>query len=244
MMPFIEKNAAALKALEQPVTLDVQDAPLHAVIREIGRQITMPINFDRCPLEDFGIDTKTSLTLRCRNLRASDALARALQDLDLTCMCLGGGLMITTREDAESRLTTALFDVHDLVLTTNGMRDLDSIFEMLMTTIAPCSWDWVGGPGSIDAVCLEKHTVLVVSQTQDVLRRVHSLLDRARQAKKEHCSVLRPRHKEWTAFAKALEKRVAWNFDDMPLEKAVAHIETTLGVDVYLDPPVARRDRR
>ena len=235
MVPFLTENAAALNAVERPVTLDVVDVPLYKVLREIGRQIRMPIALDARSLEEMGVMTDEPVTDRCRGLRASDALARILRNLELTWQCLGGGLMVTHQETAMIRQSTAVFDVHDLVMCVDGTPDLDSLHDMITTTIDPSSWDSVGGPGSLHAVRLEKHTLLVVSQTQEVLREIKSLFDRARRAKKEHHPVLRPRREDWAAFAKVLDGLVRWHFDEVPLDEATAAVSATLGVDVYLD---------
>ena len=57
--------------------------------------------------------------------------------------------------------------------------DFDSLIELITTTIAPTTWDEVGGPGSVEG--FEGNLSLVVSQTQDVHRQVADLLEQLRR---------------------------------------------------------------
>ena len=57
--------------------------------------------------------------------------------------------------------------------------DFESLIELITTTIAPDSWDEVGGPGAIQK--FEGNLSLVVSQTQDVHDQIADLLDQLRR---------------------------------------------------------------
>ena len=57
--------------------------------------------------------------------------------------------------------------------------DFDSLIDLITTTIAPQSWDDVGGPGSIKA--FPTNLSLVVSQTQDVHEQIADLLEQLRR---------------------------------------------------------------
>jgi general secretion pathway protein D len=57
--------------------------------------------------------------------------------------------------------------------------DFDSLIELLTSTIAPQSWDDVGGPGSVSG--FETNLSLVVSQTQDVHEQIADLLEQLRR---------------------------------------------------------------
>ncbi|MFH1266121.1 MAG: hypothetical protein ABIK89_10365, partial [Planctomycetota bacterium] len=60
-----------------------------------------------------------------------------------------------------------------------AMADFESLIELITTTIAPESWDDVGGPGSIAEFAT--NLSLVVSQTQDVHEQISSLLEQLRR---------------------------------------------------------------
>ena len=57
--------------------------------------------------------------------------------------------------------------------------DFDTLIELITTTIAPQSWDEVGGPGSISG--FDTNLSLVVSQTQEVHEQIADLLEQLRR---------------------------------------------------------------
>ena len=57
--------------------------------------------------------------------------------------------------------------------------DFDTLIDLITTTIAPQSWDTVGGPGSVEG--FPTNLSLVVSQTQDVHEQIADLLDQLRR---------------------------------------------------------------
>jgi len=59
------------------------------------------------------------------------------------------------------------------------MADFDTLIELITSTIAPQTWDTVGGPGAIDG--FPTNLSLVVSQTQEVHEEIADLLDQLRR---------------------------------------------------------------
>ena len=57
--------------------------------------------------------------------------------------------------------------------------DFDSLIELMTSTIAPTTWDEVGGPGSVKA--FETNLSLVVSQTQEIHEEIVDLLEQLRR---------------------------------------------------------------
>jgi len=63
---------------------------------------------------------------------------------------------------------------------TGGVQpDFDSLIDLLTTTVAPTTWDEVGGPGSV--VGMETNLSLVISQTQEVHDEIVDLLEQLRR---------------------------------------------------------------
>lgn len=56
--------------------------------------------------------------------------------------------------------------------------DFDSLIEAITSTVAPATWDAVGGPGSI--VAFESSLSLIISQTRQVHRQIEALLEELR----------------------------------------------------------------
>lgn len=60
-----------------------------------------------------------------------------------------------------------------------ALADFDSLIDLIETTVAPNSWDTVGGPGSISP--FPTNLSLVISQTQEVHEQVSDLLEQLRR---------------------------------------------------------------
>jgi general secretion pathway protein D len=60
-----------------------------------------------------------------------------------------------------------------------AMADFDTLIELITSTIAPDSWDAVGGPGAIES--FPTNLSLVISQTQDVHDQIADLLEQLRR---------------------------------------------------------------
>lgn len=232
---FDRRNKALRAALDKRVTLEVLDMELWRVVDKIGRQIGVPVNLDRGALDDMGIGEDTPITFAFRSMHASDALARVLHDLELTWVFRGGTVVVTTREQAYSLLSTVIFDVGDLTPGEGESEDVDSLIRCLTTTVQPTCWQDAGGEGAIASLRLKGRTLLVVSQNREALDEIAVLLDTMRRARRERATVMTPRHDEAAVIAKALEKEVTWHFDDTPLEDAVPIFAASLGIPVFLD---------
>ena len=233
VIPFMDENAAVLDALKKPVTLDAPGVPLVDVLREIERQIGIAVNNDLRAFAEAGIDPNRPVTLHCRDLRASDALGRIFGEA--AWMCLGGSLLVTGREGHLSRLSYGVFDVHDLVGSEADWRDVDPLVDAINTTIHPTTWDVVGGPGSMSPLHMEEHTFLVVSQTQEVLEEIRTLLEWIREARRKRHPVLRLESPQRGAILRALDSESRWHFDKTPLDEALATIAAGAKVDIYFD---------
>ena len=59
------------------------------------------------------------------------------------------------------------------------MADFDTLIELITSTIAPDTWDEVGGPGAIESFAT--NLSLVISQTQDVHDQIADLLEQLRR---------------------------------------------------------------
>jgi hypothetical protein len=70
--------------------------------------------------------------------------------------------------------------------------DFDSLIEAITSTIAPATWDEVGGPGSI--VAFESSLSLIISQTRQVHRQIEALLEGLRDRRRDVPTVVIDAH--------------------------------------------------
>jgi hypothetical protein len=151
----------------------------------------IPVYLDERGLDDIGLAVDTPITFRHNSIRLRDGLNLLLKQLDLGWMVQHGRVVITNEEETENQLITRVYDVRNLLepvpvlrwngdplgrMTTVYQYDFDTLINTIRSAVAPVSWDFVGGPGSIDAYYTRRMRVIVVSQTYDVHRQLEALL--------------------------------------------------------------------
>ena len=141
------------------------------------------IQLDKKAMDEAGIGTDTTVTKNLKDIPLRSALRLILHELGLTYVVENEVLLITTNEAAEARCEPVVYPVADLVekyrdRNGNITPDFDSLIEMIQSTVAPSSWDEVGGPGSIAK--FDTNLSLVLDQTQEVHEEVVDLLEQLR----------------------------------------------------------------
>jgi hypothetical protein len=167
-----------LSALAGPSACDFVETSLHALAAQLAKQHSIKIVLDEQALNDVGMGTDMPVTCRLGSINLESALNLMLGQLDLAWTVDRDVLTITTGEGDETRLLQVNYEVRDLVMMVRG--DVDSLLEILTGTVAPASWDRVGGPGSIQVGA----NGLLVRQTFQNHRRIQRLLDDLREVHK------------------------------------------------------------
>jgi hypothetical protein len=150
----------------------------------LKEQHKIEIQLNKKALDDAGVAADTPITRSLQGVTLRSALDLILRERSLTFVVQDEMLLITTPEDAETKLATVIYPVGDLVQyrdpSGGTMSDFDSLIELINSTIAPEAWSSVGGPGSVEA--FPTNLSLVISQTQEVHRQVAGLLQTLRRA--------------------------------------------------------------
>jgi hypothetical protein len=171
-------NEKIAQALASPTQWEFVDTPLADVIDFFKDYHKINIELDKKELEDAGVAADTPITANLKNISLATALRYVLPQIGLTYIAQDEVLLITTPEIADAHLTTAVYPVADLVLSPwqsdPKQADFESLVDLINSTIAPPSWDHVGGPGSIAP--LEEALVLVISQTDQRHHEIVQLL--------------------------------------------------------------------
>ncbi len=169
------------EALRQPASLDMADTPLSDLVETLKEKHQINVVLDVRALDEFGIASDTPISFSISGVSLESALSLVLRGLDLTWAIHDEVLLITTPEEAELMLLTKVYEVSDLVICRNASgelwADFDTLIEMITVTIAPDTWDDVGGPGSIAPASLRGGDVLVIAQTYQVHRKIAKLLE-------------------------------------------------------------------
>ncbi len=107
-----------------------------------------------------------------------------LGPLDLTWIVKNEAVLVTTPEKAGNELITKVYPVYDLVTAGQinyKFSGYQPLIELITSTIAPTTWDEVGGPGAIHG--FRASAALVVSQTFEVHESIGPLLNVLRRVR-------------------------------------------------------------
>lgn len=183
------REIAIDKALDSKLDLSFVDTPLADVIQFFRQRTQLDIQVDAKALADAGLGMDAPVTWRLAGVSLRAALRLLLDQLDLTYVTRNEVLMITTKTESENMLTCKVYPVFDLVVRPSNAAprgravDYQSLIEGLTSTIAPTSWDEVGGPGAIQEYI--NAGALVISQTTEVHEEIASYLRALREVSAE-----------------------------------------------------------
>jgi hypothetical protein len=166
-----------LKALNTPVTIDLKDSTLEAVIGYLKDKTGAEINVPKVILEEKNITYQTPVSVSLKDVTLRTVLKKVLADVGLTYIVKEGAVQVTTEERAKQTLTVRSYYVGDLLGFAPGMRfspyaqaiqaqAINDMIGMIVSSVEPQSW-WVnGGPGRI--VFDPRTRSLIVSQTAEI----------------------------------------------------------------------------
>jgi len=165
-------------ALEKSTRLEFVETPLTQVFEFLRDRDKLEIKVDEKSLADVGIALDVPITMTVKDVRLCSALSLLLCPLDLVWQANQTGIQITTAETEGKEAQLVLYPVDDLLANSNA----DALIQVITSTIAPSSWDAVGGAGSIH---LGVRGTLDVRQTFRVHRQIAQLLADLRVAKQK-----------------------------------------------------------
>lgn len=171
------------EALRRPVTMHFNEAPLHEVLAEVERQIRVPIALDIRALEDAGLDADTPVTVECEQVVARQVLDWMVRSIDLGWWS-NHGIVVTTREKHDEHMIVRVYPVADFFVASGTFSQgalLDHLIDSITSTVAPETWDIVGGQGSMRLV--PAAGAMAVVQTREVHEEIEHLLYALRAAR-------------------------------------------------------------
>jgi hypothetical protein len=158
--------------------LDFVDTPLEEVVSALQDAHGIPIKLDRPAMDEMAMDPSEPVTISLNNVSLRSALRLMLEQLQLTYMIRDEVLMITTRDAAQKRLTTCVYDVRGIVDITGKSIDYDSLIDTIVSCIETESWaENGGGEAQIRPV---NPGLLVISHVQSVHEEIRALLETLR----------------------------------------------------------------
>ncbi len=162
-------------ALISPVACEYVETPLDQVAADLSKQAGVAVTVDPQALTAIGVGLDCPVTFIKPGISLESALTWILRGLGLTWVPEQTGLQITTPDKAESVLSSATYDVRELLAASGG--NAAPLVDLITATIAPQAWHSVGGPGKITPAA----TGLQIQQIYEIQRLVEQLLADLRQ---------------------------------------------------------------
>lgn len=177
--------------LASPLSLRVDDWTLDT-LADYLRQQGVATRIDRPALEAVGIPADAKLNGAIQSTSAEAGLESLLEELGATIVIDRGGMLtITTTDIADEKLCVRVYNLTGIVRGKEPRHwDFDSVIDLTTSTVAPETWDEVGGPGGIEPYSAGQ-PLLVVAQTRQVQDQVTRLLATLRRHNGSASDVLR-----------------------------------------------------
>lgn len=163
-------------ALNVPTPVSFIETPLEDAMQFLGKTAGVKISLDKEALSDVGLSPDAPITRKLNRVRLRCALKLLLRDLELTWYPEGEGMVITLPERAEAHLYLARYDAKGL--TKNPFVG-DDLIDALKKSVAPQTWDDVGGPASIKR---GDQSTIEVRTTWGAHAKIEQLMQDLRQA--------------------------------------------------------------
>jgi hypothetical protein len=181
-------HAKIEQVLSTVVNVDFAETSLNEVAKYLGDAHGIPIWIDRRALDDVGMGGDTPVTFSLQSVSLRSALRLMLRELDLVYQVDDEVLKITTAKESENALTMRVYPVGDFLESPPNAagrlersQGLDRLLDLIESTVAPNTWEHVGGSGVLSPV--EPWGLLVISQTEEVHEQVNRLLQTARRSR-------------------------------------------------------------
>ncbi|MEW4563529.1 hypothetical protein AB1K70_13435 [Bremerella sp. JC770] len=133
------------------------DTRLIEVVAYLEQLHKVPTQIGRMELKRRGIDVEMPITFQIESLTLPAALDLLVRQYELGWYIEGGVLIVTSHADADARLSTRIYKLHQL--------DATAAAKVVANSIFPSSWSANGGHA--DMTVIRDRNVLVVRQNRE-----------------------------------------------------------------------------
>jgi hypothetical protein len=117
-------EAKILSALDEPTDIDFSEQPLSDVIDYLKQRHGIEIQLDKKALTDAGVGSEVPITRTVTGITLRSALKLLLGEFDLTYVLRNEVLLITSKTEAETMLSTRVYPLADLVVPITPPRNM------------------------------------------------------------------------------------------------------------------------
>jgi hypothetical protein len=203
---------------------DFQNTPLDAAVRWLAAQAGIKnVYFDQQYVEDEGVKVTQPITFRGCRMSLHSALRHVLGSLNLTSFVRNGAIVVTSQLQAGNELEHRLYPVADLL---GAPPDPNARIELIQFTVAPNSWEYVGGCATIEYFPLKRY--FIINQTAVVHAAIEELLSQLRGQP----LTVNPIE---DAINRSLRSIYEWSFDGGTLDQLADRLAAGLNCTVIVD---------
>lgn len=227
-------------ALDDPAWLDVTDVPLRQVLSQLAERHDVEIALDIAGLsnERFTGDEPVTFKLDGVSLRSLLTALMRQVDSELFVGVRDGAVHVTTRASWNDTLNNYVSQVHVLAPLMSGPGEFNEqrLADLIQTTIAPWSWEDVGGLGVMEVL----PGALIVSQTPDKQEQIEELLSRLADLQ-DNPSVPSPVYLDGVhadtnqQIRAALNSATSFECIEEPLAEVLTQLSVTSNTAIVLD---------
>ncbi len=173
---WLSANANAITQIDAKLNDMTQmtyiELPLEEAVKTISEMHDLQVIIDRRAIEEIGLSPDQPVNIDVKDVTLESALNLMLRDLDLTVDVNNEVMLVTTIDVAEQNPTLRVYWGK-----SKGLEFDESAIKMIQQTIAPDSWENLGGPGTIGLVQASDNAAgIVVSNTYLVHRKLERFL--------------------------------------------------------------------
>jgi hypothetical protein len=167
------------RAMDQEVSMDVVDEPLDQVISQLSEALDVPIKIDGASMEELGLTVDVPVHAHMKDVTAHSLFSGLLRDHGLTFTIRHECLEVTSIDAAEVNPLSRIYWLDGLGVYNS---DLDSLTQLIQTSIQPDTWEALGGPSTMAPIRFHQpnRCGMVISTTLSVHDEVSNLLENLR----------------------------------------------------------------
>lgn len=211
-------------------TADLEGATLSEVAKWLETECQVEVLIDQAGVSSVGVLPTDPVGEPLNETPVYQFLDR-LRRFELSWYFADNVLQITSQSKFHERLVMVTYNVGDLL---DAGYEMDTVVEAITTTIAPESWEELGGAGVLDAI----GDVLFVRQNDDIHRKLRGLLQALRQHGRRTFVYDPPQNQK---IREKLQQPITVAFTDIALTDAVSQIAKQAEIDIRLNQTVLRQ---
>jgi hypothetical protein len=169
-----EANARIYAKLKRTISIDWSDIPVRDWPSILERDYALTASVSLSDLQNSGLDVSVPVTLKLSNISLRSVLHHLTKLSGMGWVVRNGALVITSKEDVETYVTTRIYPVPDLKPREDEMNDRHSLEHVIKNSVRPDSWRDAAGPGEV--ISCDRLGCLICVQTREVHEQIEQLL--------------------------------------------------------------------